>query len=401
MMLIQIVPALPPATNGVGDYALAVGRVMRAEYGVDSLFVVAGQQWEGPEEIEGFRVRKVAARTSQALAQGLESACAESGSSSVLLQLSPYGYSRRGAPLWLQQGLKQWKQRWPEAQLVTMFHELYVSAPPWRHLFWMSLLQRLVVAGIARQSDAAVTNIQLHRERLERLDPGKRGKIQVLAVPSNVGEPSQPGELTARCRNLVVFGQPGMRKHTYEGQMAALRRACEQLEITEIHDIGGAYDGIPEMVAGLPVKRHGVLEAGDLSALLSNSLAGFLDYPPTYLAKSGVFAAYCAHRLVPLIPATYRDCRPWTDGIAGATHYLKVDGKRGTETLLTGLQPIADAAWGWYHGHTLKEHARAFAAAVQREDANRMAATGARIENASQSPSLSSLGNSFPSRDSR
>ena len=356
--MIQIVPALPPATNGVGDYALAVAGAMRREFGLETQFVVGNPAWQGPEEVDGFKVRKVAARSAEGLEQTLLEA-AQGGEPRVLLQLSGYGFSGHGCPWWLMQGLRRWRAKQKDARLVTMFHELYAEAPPWRTTFWVSPVQRMVVKGIARSSDVAVTNIQLYRERLERFDPSKRGSVKALAVPSNVGEPLEPVELVTRAKSMVVFGQPGSRKRSYATQMAALQRACERLGISEVHDVGESFDGIPERVGSVPVSRHGALGARDLSLLLADCVAGFVAYPRAFLAKSGVFAAYCAHRLMPVLPPV--DRRPDADGIVGGVHYLSVDGKWGGEATAENAQAIADAAWKWYQGHSLKSHARAFA----------------------------------------
>jgi hypothetical protein len=358
--MIQIVPALPPATNGVGDYALAVARVMRSELGLDTLFVVGNPAWLGPEEVEGFAVRKVTARTAQRLEEALDGAQSAAGESRVLLQLSIYGYSRRGCPWWLMQGLKRWRARQTDGRLVTMFHELYApTGVPWKSTFWVVPVQRMVVTGIARRSDIALTNIRRHRECLERLDPSKRGRIANLAVPSNVGEPLEPGELGSRAKSMVVFGLPGSRKRTYETRLAALQRVCEEMGIAEIHDVGAGFDGIPERVGSVPVRKHEVLNISDLSSLLSSAMVGFLDYFPLYLAKSGVFAAYCAHRM---IPVTGEDERSEADGIECGVHYHCVEGKQ--EAMLQDTQSIADAAWNWYRGHSLQCHARAFAEAL-------------------------------------
>ena len=358
--MIQIVPALPPSINGVGDYALAVARVLRSEFGLDSVFVVGNPAWQGADEVEGFRVGKVAARTAPGLeAALLEAARSAAGDSRVLLQLSGYGYSGRGCPWWLMQGLRRWRAKRTDARLVTMFHELYAQAPPWRKTFWLSPAQRMVVKGIARSSDVAVTNIQIYRGRLERVDPSKQGSVEALAVPSNVGEPLELGELGRRAKSMAVFGLPGSRMRSYGTRMAELQRACEALGIAEIHDIGGSFAGIPERVGGVPVRQHGEMGASELSLLLSGTMAGFVDYYPGYFGKSGVFAAYCAHRMIPVTPG---DGRSKEDGIECGVHYYGVGGKDGITRGPANAQSIADAAWAWYQGHSRMSHARAFAA---------------------------------------
>jgi hypothetical protein len=97
------------------------------------------------------------------------------------------------------------------------------------------------------------------------------------------------------------------------------------------------------------------MDARDLDVLLSQSMAGFLNYSPGYMAKSAVFAAFCAHRM---IPVTAQDLHSEADGVRCGVHYYRVgDGA----TLAAGPQAIADAAWTWYQGHSLRSHARTFA----------------------------------------
>jgi hypothetical protein len=228
-----------------------------------------------------------------------------------------------------------------------------------------------VVTGIARLSDLAVTNIQLYRNRLEQFDPSKRGKIVMLAIPSSVGEPWAPDSLSARAKSMVIFGLPPSRRRSYETRLRALESACEQLGIAEVHDVGPAFDGVPERIGDVPVRKHGHLSADQLSPLLSQSMTGFVDYSPGYMAKSAVFAAYCAHRMLPVLP---QDGCSESDGIRCGVHYYNVGGAAASGASAPPPQAIADAAWRWYHGHSLRSHARAFAAAVaRREDMKRAA----------------------------
>jgi hypothetical protein len=357
-MLIQIVPALPPIANGVGDYGLTLACEMRRQSGVDTLLVVANERWEGPEQVEGFAARRLAARSAENLADVLCAASDGVGRPGVLLQLSVYGYSRRGCPFWLLEGLRRWKRKNPDGQLMTMFHELYATAPPWKSTFWVSPAQQMVVGGIARLSDVAVTNIQRYCDRLERFDPSKKGKIALLATPSSVGEPIAPSELGARAKILVVFGLPPSRKRAYGTRLAELQRACEQFGIEEVHDVGPLYEGIPERIGPVPVRKHGRMEGGDLNALLSQSMAGFVGYFPEYMGKSAVLAAYCAHRMLVVVP---EDGRSEADGVRCGIHYYNVGAPDGAAP---EPQTIADAAWNWYQAHSLRSHARTFAGAL-------------------------------------
>ena len=357
-MLIQVVPALPPTTSGVGDYALALARVLRQDFALDTEFVVGNAEWQGPDRVEDFRVWKLPARSGGDLEAMLESIRIRTGSSRVLLHLSIYGYAARGCPFWLVEGLRRWKAKQPDSKLVTMFHELYAFGPPWGSAFWVSRLQRTICSRIARLSDTAVTNAYHHRETLERFDPSKRDRIPALAITSNVGEPSLSIGLGKRLKSMVIMGQKPLRKRSYERKKNALLEACQRLGITEIHDVGAVFDEIPDRVGEIPVTRHGFMGANDLSLLLSNSVAGFMDYPGRgYLAKSGVFAAYCAHGVIPVTPG---DEGSEADGIGCGVHYYSVEGNQESADLAK-MQSIADAAWNWYQGHSLRCHARVFA----------------------------------------
>jgi hypothetical protein len=359
--LIQIVASLPPSFSGVGDYALGLACALRQDFGIDTLFLMGNTNWQGPERIKDFPVYKLAASSAGSLEATLESLRTTNGASSVLLQLSIYGYARRGCPFWLLAGLKRWRsnQR-PNSRLVTMFHELYASGPPWGSAFWLSAAQKNICAGLTRLSDAAMTNLHVYQEELERFDPTKRGRIPVLAIPSNVGEPVT-GDLDSRCRNMVVFGLAPLRNRTYKTHMFALQQACQQLGITEIHDVGTPIDGVPDCVGDVPILKHGQMEASDLSSLLSHSMAGFLNYGPGLLSKSSVFGAYCAHRLLPVTP---EDLRSEANGIVCGVHYYCAAGMPTCEPTASNAQRIADAAWDWHQGHSSKRHARVVAEAL-------------------------------------
>jgi hypothetical protein len=356
--MIQIVPALPPVASGVGDYAVGVASKMREEFGLESLFVVASERREYDEvRLDGFHARWLPQRSAQQLAQML----GESGDKEVLLQLSGYGYSRSGCPFWLLEGLKQWKQRQPQARLVTMFHELYATSAPWRKAFWFTAAQKIVIGAIARLSDVAVTNIDLYRCRLERWNVWKKGKIAVLSMPSNVGELSAAGRVKARQRSIVVFGLPASRRPCYDRHLQALKAACEQMRISQVHDVGPPCHCIPEWIGRARVIQHGRIEGRELNSLLSQSLAGFLDYSPAYMGKSGVFAAYCAHAMLPVSP---RQGDSEDDGIrCGVTYYSPTAPAIHLDE--RAMQAVADAAWQWYQGHSLLSHARVFARALR------------------------------------
>jgi len=275
----------------------------------------------------------------------------------VLLHYVGYGYAKRGCPSWLVDGLQCWRTASTHRLLVTMFHEVYASGAPWTSAFWLSPLQRNLAARLAQMSDRCLTSKQLYAEILYKLSQGKQTQISTLPVFSNIGEPGQVPPLAERSRRLVVFGGRSNRLRVYQQSLAELNHACQLLGIKEILDIGPSTGLTLSPVNGVPVVEMGQRSATEISGILLNSLAGFFNYNLEYLAKSTIFAAYCAHGLLPVSP---RSQASPVDGIEPGKHYGVPDD--GTTALkdLTKVQAIADNAYNWYQTHNLSMQAKEF-----------------------------------------
>ncbi|HSF44327.1 MAG TPA: glycosyltransferase family 1 protein [Thermoanaerobaculia bacterium] len=323
--VVQIVPSLPPPAEGVGGYALALGEILREHAGLPSRFLPA---------------RHLPALTAEALSAALE----ETGGHAVLLHYAGYGYHPRGCPSWLVRALEGWARE--GRRLVTIFHEVWAMGPPWRSSFWLSPLQRRLAGALARSSAGVVTSLELYRRNLLGRAPGR--EVFVLPVFSTVGEPASVPALAERSRRLVVFGGPGARGRAFREVREALEAACRELGIAEICDVGPPLPERPQRVAGVPVRSLGVLPAAEVSALLLDSLAGFVAYPAPFLAKSTIFAAYASHGLLP-VSAWHRPRREaetpppfWRPGAPDEP------------------QAVADRARAWYAGHSLDRHAAVY-----------------------------------------
>ncbi|HEY9614838.1 MAG TPA: glycosyltransferase family 1 protein, partial [Allocoleopsis sp.] len=104
MKIIQIVPTLPPAIDGLGDYALNLARQLRQGFAQETHFVVGNPAWEGERTIEGFPITVLPKRSGAAVLSSLLKVC--SSPAPVLLHYVGYGYAKRGCPLWLVDGLQ-------------------------------------------------------------------------------------------------------------------------------------------------------------------------------------------------------------------------------------------------------------------------------------------------------
>ena len=78
MDIIQIVPRLPPATDGVGDYAIRVAHQLRAAHQIESHFIVGDPDWQAPVNLE-FEATAIRARSSAKLVEALQRKLPERG----------------------------------------------------------------------------------------------------------------------------------------------------------------------------------------------------------------------------------------------------------------------------------------------------------------------------------
>jgi hypothetical protein len=231
MEVIQIVPRLPPAIDGVGDYAFLLAKQLRTAHGIQTRFIVCDPNWKpevrppisglrSPVLLDGFPVYQLKERTAKELLRVLNQPTMPP---TVLLQYVGYGYQTKGCPIWLPRSLRAWRnqssvirgsvvtsrasdfQSPTSPRLVTMFHELYASGPPWRLVFYHGLIQRWIVRKIHQMSSFSLTST-VWTERL--LNQVGRGMVFRQPVPSNI-----PASVIARRLrssggpwNVLIFG---------------------------------------------------------------------------------------------------------------------------------------------------------------------------------------------------
>jgi hypothetical protein len=359
----SIVPRLPPAIDGVGDYALNLARQLRKDFNIQTHFIVGDTTSTSSAEIEGFSVSQVSDRSPDALVNLLSS----DRSSPILLHYVGYGYGQRGCPVWLVDGLQRWKSLFPKRSLVTMFHEIAASGPIWTSAFWLSSLQRNLAARLAQMSDRCITSKQLYADIITRISQGKHNQVPFLPVFSSIGEPDKVPPLLERRQRLVVFGGVANRARVYRESQAILEYVCQRLNIQEIWDVGTPTGVNLSSITKVPILEIGQQSAGKVSNILADSIAGFSDYNPDFLAKSTIFASYCAHRLLPI---NTKASALVVDGIEPGKHYW-VPNPQGNELVNdVDMQAIADNAYSWYQNHNLSVQGSVFASSLLNSDSN-------------------------------
>ena len=106
----------------------------------------------------------------------------------------------------------------------------------------------------------------------------------------------------------------------------------------------------------------GALPRDRVSDLLAQARFGFVAYPFDVLGKSGVFAAYAANGVIPVV---FADRFRSYDDLEAGVHFL--DGLR-LETSLDAdrLAGIQRRLFNWYESHSLPVQAGFIAQAIER-----------------------------------
>lgn len=239
------------------------------------------------------------ARTSRALSAAL----AARGGRTVLVHYVNYAYEPRGCPDWLVDGLEAWATS-AGARLVTIFHEVHASGPPWTRAFWTAGRQRDLARRLLRSSAVAVTSLPLYGDLLR----GFGGEAELLPVFSPIGEPGEAPPLGERPRDVVLFGGVDAQRRAAGPLRPGLEACLEALEAQSLVCIGRRSGSWPRRIGAATVVELGPLDAADVAVQLLRARAGVSTHAPAFLAKSTVYAAYAAHGLAPV--ALGRDPRP-------------------------------------------------------------------------------------------
>ncbi|MGQ0526321.1 MAG: hypothetical protein ACT4P8_22000, partial [Betaproteobacteria bacterium] len=357
-LIVQIVPALSPPANGVGDYAVEVARALKQGFDTETVFVLGSPPTREPGFKNEFQFASIVERSASGVRRALDQVMEINSTQNVLLQLSAYGFDGNGSPRWLARGLAQWvAQDCTRHRLITMFHELYASGPPWTRAFWLSGLQKRTARAIFESSRAALTGVPRIAWHLQKWNEIGERSVTCLPVPSAVGEPESVVAITQRRRRICVFGRsPG--SSPLPNQMNGLLRAIvDQWQIEEVAVVGESPVTEPLADVGCQVRAYAAQSPEEIGKILMQSVLGLSWYPPMALGKSSVFAAYCAYGVPTLMVGQFSGEDQVFEGLNPDIHYFSASGM-SRQWVPEMLQRISDNARSWYAGHSVREHAR-------------------------------------------
>ncbi len=351
--LLQIVPRLPPSVCGVGDCSLLAAEALRKGHDIDTRFLVADPAWTPQDQHGGFAFERFDVRGRPASNLILK---ASSDCGGVLLQYSGYGFSPRGAPLWLLAAIRRFRQARPHAPLIIMFHELHATGPVYRSSFWLSWAQRHITRSLALLADHVHVNRSASARWIERSFSAKRDPCVVMPVFSNLGERPDLPPPSQRERRLVLFGHQAA---DTPGFWLRLKQIAETLKADALSILTKPLRTPPDWPRNIAVDSHGVLPAGEVSAILGAARWGLLSYPPAFLGKSGVLAAMLAHGIVPVL---LDECDgSLSEGLQLGKHLLVQSSLAAATENDALLDRVSADGAAWYQRHDIAATAACYA----------------------------------------
>jgi hypothetical protein len=183
-----------------------------------------------------------------------------------------------------------------------------------------------------------------------------------MPVFSNVGEGGCGLVAAKRDAIAVVFGLSGVETRLYGAYRAQLERTISILGIEQVIDIGPRSLSMPENLGGAAFIRKGVLSSEQIFELLKRSKFGLMAYPLDVIGKSGVFAAYAANGVIPIV-FSEKNRRSSLDGIRAGEQCL--DGLEISDPICSDtLETVQSQAFAWYSSHSCKVQAESFVKAL-------------------------------------
>jgi hypothetical protein len=345
--VLQIVPKVPGTLDGVGDYALIVGNKLRQIYGCDSIF--AAHQFVPATRAHGFDCIS------------LDSLDGEQTRDydRVVLHWVNYGYQKRGVPLALLRVLRKVRDR-HDGSLLTVFHELYASAPPWRSAFWLRPLQISIARSIAELSSACIVSSEAMLTEVLRLAPGI--SVSVHPVVSNFGEPALTADqLVGRNpHRWVICGGTALVERSIRSFSRIANRIPSAFSPRELFVVGGRENPVTRLtideLGDMQSNYLPQIEADEASRILSTCSFAWVDYfhrpdvPTSAILKSTAFAAACAHGVISILPHPGSKVSLHGDQLPGP---FFIDGTRSE----LPEDPVKTAAqiYAWYERNVASE----------------------------------------------
>ncbi len=345
--ILQIVPRVPGGIDGVGDYALTLAAKLLDKFGCGTVFVTPDAS--SPSTVRGFEVLPVD-----------RLAAAAQRADRVILHYVNYGYQKRGVPFRLLAILRKLREQ-HRGPLLTIFHELYASGPPWRSAFWLKPLQIHLAKSVARLPHECIVSNENFVRELRRFVPDARAHLH--PVPSGLGEPSLSHDQIANRdpHRWVIVGGTALSERSLRSLAVALREIPESITPRTLFVLGGHENPVTRsLLADLAIEsdyRPGISSAEASEILRTCSFTWFNyfhrpDIETSVILKSSAFASACAHGVIPIFPHPGSTISVEGDRLPGP--FFVSRGKKDVPDA-NNRAAIAQNIYDWYQRHVLSE----------------------------------------------
>jgi hypothetical protein len=341
--ILQIVPRVPGGIDGVGDYALTLAAKLRDRFGCATVFVSPDAR--SPSTVRGFEVLPVD-----------QLAAASQQADRVILHYVNYGYQKRGVPFRLLSILRKLRQK-HRGPLLTIFHELYASGPPWSSAFWLKPVQIRLAKSVARLPDECIVSNENFVRELRWLVPNAR--VHLHPVPSGLEEPMLSRDQIANRdpHRWVIVGGTALSERSLRSLSGAIREIPDSIAPRTLLVLGGHENPVTRsMLVDLAIEwdyRPGISAAEASEILRTCSFTWFNyfhrpDIETAVILKSSAYASVCAHGVIPVFPHRGTPISMEGDRLPGP-FFVSGEGKNVPTADNRGA--IAQSIYDWYQRH--------------------------------------------------
>ena len=289
---------MPGGIDGVGDYSLTIAKKLRTKFECDTVFATFNA---GSKKIaDGFEVVSVEGLFEPSFPKYDQ----------LLLHYVNYGFQKRGVPFRLLSILRRLRHQ-QRSRLITIFHELYASGPPWTSAFWLRPFQKHLAKSVGRLSDGCIVSSDNSSHELQQLVPSAH--VEMHPVPSGLGEPSlSPSQIADRDpHRWAIVGGTDLAERSLRSFLQLWSGIPDSIAPKKLIVLGGHENpATRSLLVDLAIESdyRPRIAANDASEILKTCSFAFLNYfhrpdvETSVILKSSAFASVCAHAVIPVFP---------------------------------------------------------------------------------------------------
>jgi hypothetical protein len=348
-----ILPRLPPAIDGVGDYTARLCE--HSPILCDSIFFLQ----HGISESLGINpLRTVLPLASNAPA--IVNDLAMHNVEVIILQYSAFGFHKKAYPSILLDSLYDWKVANPAHKLLVMAHELWFNPSYWNPNYIIQLQHKRKLIRLLNAAEHVFTSTVGYAEILDRYLPGK---AQALGIGSNILPASDPHLSHRDPYTWVLFGRQQNRINTLDVFREWLPLLFAAGLISKI-EVVGSVDSAELMLKEEGILRtlfpssttcfHGELKSEDISKVLNRCRYGLYGASPESSTKSGVFMAYASHKIGIISHSNWPKNVPYAELITSPQQLL--DLAHGNFDIDIEMERKALGLLRWFNSHASWPH---------------------------------------------